>query len=74
MAVLPSVRGARLGRQVLDALVEAARVRGDFEVLLHAQASAAPFYARAGFAERGAPYEEAGIPHIDMVLALRPAP
>ena len=74
MAVLPTVRGAGLGRQLLAALVEAARARGDFEVLLHAQASAAPFYARAGFAERGAPYEEAGIPHIDMALALHPAP
>jgi predicted GNAT family N-acyltransferase len=28
------------------------------------------FYARAGFTPRGAPFEEAGIPHQEMVRAL----
>ena len=70
MAVLPAMRGSRLGRQVLDALMQAARERGDREVLLHAQTSAAPFYARAGFATRGEVFEEAGIPHVAMAKAL----
>jgi predicted GNAT family N-acyltransferase len=39
-------------------------------VILHAQLSAAPFYSRAGFLERGPVFEEAGIPHIEMVRAL----
>ena len=60
----------RLGRSVLDALMKAARARGDHEVVLHAQLSAAPFYARAGFSERGLPFDEAGIPHIEMARAL----
>jgi YbgC/YbaW family acyl-CoA thioester hydrolase len=71
MAVVQTMRGSRVGRSVLDALMKAARARGDHEVLLHAQMSAAPFYARAGFIERGTVFEEAGIPHIEMVRALQ---
>jgi YbgC/YbaW family acyl-CoA thioester hydrolase len=70
MAVRSSMRGSRIGRAVLDALVLAARQRGDREALLHAQYSAAPFYARAGFTERGPVFEEAGIPHVEMVRTL----
>lgn len=70
MAVLPAMRGSRIGRAVLDALMQAARERGDREALLHAQTSAAPFYARAGFTTRGPVFEEAGIPHVEMVRAL----
>ena len=70
MAVIPSVRGSGVGQAVLEALMKAARARGDHEVLLHAQTSAAAFYARAGFAPRGIEFEEAGIPHIEMVRTL----
>lgn len=70
MAVLSLLRGAAVGRAVLDALVEAARVRGDHQVVLHAQRSAEGFYRRAGFVAQGEPYEEAGIAHITMALAL----
>ena len=70
MASLQSLRSSGVGRRVLDALIEAARARGDTEVVLHAQTSAMPFYARAGFASRGAVFEEAGIAHIEMMRAL----
>jgi predicted GNAT family N-acyltransferase len=70
MAVAQAMRGSGIGREVLEALMKSARERGDREVLLHAQTSAAPFYARAGFVPRGAAFEEAGIPHIEMVRAL----
>lgn len=70
MAVLHSLRGAAIGKAILDALVDAARQRGDREVLLHAQASAAGFYARAGFAARGEPFDEVGIAHLEMARAL----
>lgn len=70
MAVLPAIRGSRVGRAVLDALMQAARERGDREALLHAQTSAATFYARAGFTPRGPVFEEAGIPHVEMVRPL----
>lgn len=70
MAVLQGLRGAAIGRAILDALVDAARRRGDHEVLLHAQTSAAGFYARAGFAARGEPFDEVGIAHLEMARAL----
>lgn len=70
MAVSQAVRSGGVGRSVLDALMQAARSRGDREVLLHAQTSAAPFYAKAGFVPRGEEFEEAGIPHLAMVRAL----
>jgi YbgC/YbaW family acyl-CoA thioester hydrolase len=70
MAVDRVVRGQRWGRMVLDALVQAARARGDALVTLHAQSSAEGFYRRAGFETEGAPYEEAGIAHVTMRKAL----
>lgn len=70
MAVTQTMRSSGVGRAVLDALMKAARERGDREALLHAQLSAAPFYTRAGFTARGAVFEEAGIPHIEMVRSL----
>ena len=71
MAVDRSVRGAQWGQKVLDALVDAARARGDHEVQLHAQRSAEGFYRRAGFAVVGEPWQEAGLPHIAMVRKLQ---
>jgi predicted GNAT family N-acyltransferase len=50
--------------------MQAARERGDTEVLLHAQTSAAAFYERAGFVPRGPAFEEAGIAHVEMARAL----
>ena len=70
MAVCRVLRGGQLGRQVLAALVGAARARGDQRVVLHAQRSAEGFYDRLGFVREGEPYEEAGIPHLTMSLAL----
>jgi len=70
MAVVQTMRGSRVGRSVLDALMKAARANGDHEAVLHAQMSAAPFYARAGFSERGPVFDEAGIPHVEMVRTL----
>ncbi|KAF1048712.1 YbgC/FadM family acyl-CoA thioesterase [Xylophilus sp.] len=72
MAVHCSLRGSRLGRAVLDALVETARARGDHTLLLHSQRSAEGFYANAGFAPHGEPFDEVGIAHIEMRRALPP--
>jgi YbgC/YbaW family acyl-CoA thioester hydrolase len=70
MAVSRVLRGAKLGRELLQALMAAARERGDTAVLLHAQRSAQGFYARFGFAPRGEPFDEVDIPHIEMVRSL----
>jgi YbgC/YbaW family acyl-CoA thioester hydrolase len=71
MATRADLRGAGAGAAVLRALVDAARQRGDAAVELHAQATALGFYRREGFALVGDPYEEAGLPHQTMRMALR---
>ncbi|MFM7332692.1 MAG: YbgC/FadM family acyl-CoA thioesterase [Brachymonas sp.] len=70
MASKRVLRGSQLGRQVLQALVQKAQARGDREVLLHAQRSAAGFYAKSGFQARGEPFEEVGIVHVEMFKTL----
>ncbi|HEX2541547.1 MAG TPA: YbgC/FadM family acyl-CoA thioesterase [Caldimonas sp.] len=70
MAVAGTSRNSGVGRALLDALLTAARARGDREAVLHAQMSAAPFYERAGFIRRGPPFDEAGIEHVEMLRAL----
>ena len=66
MAVSRGLRGAHIGREMLEALMAEAGRRGDTEVALHAQVSAIGFYRRAGFAAHGEPFEEAGIGHQEM--------
>ena len=70
MAVLRSARGIGLGRQVLHALIGEARQRGVQHLSLHAQVAAMPLYAQAGFVPQGAVFDEVGIPHQRMTLAL----
>ena len=66
MAVLEAWRGRGVGSQLLEALIERARRRGDRVVALSAQVHALAFYARHGFRAVGEIYEEAGIPHREM--------
>ena len=75
MAVKRSVRGSGLGGGILTALTDAARQRGDLAIVLHAQRSAQGFYLQAGFLPHGEPFDEADIPHIEMIkrLAMRDA-
>ncbi len=70
MAVERTMRGGRLGRDVLHALMDVARERGDAEVVLNAQRSAEGFYARLGYTVLGEPFDEAGIPHVTMFMRL----
>ena len=72
MAVVRVMRGSGLGGQLLNALVNIAKARGDKEVLLHAQTSAQAFYAREGFVPVGEPFDEVGIAHIEMRKVLVP--
>ena len=70
MAVTKALRGSGVGTQVLEALLQVARERGDRQALLHAQLPAVPFYLRAGFVFNGPEFEEAGIAHVEMIKAL----
>lgn len=66
MAVLKDARGKGAGSAILQALMQAARERGDSEVVLNAQVRAEAFYARFGFVCEGGEFQDAGIPHIFM--------
>ncbi len=70
MAVLPMIRGSGVGTQILEALAEAARARGDQRLVLNAQVSAEAFYRRLGFEPEGDVFQEAGIRHRMMARAL----
>jgi YbgC/YbaW family acyl-CoA thioester hydrolase len=71
MAVIAPLRSASVGGKVLEALMHSAGRSGNELALLHAQTSASTFYTRAGFEVRGPVFEEAGIPHVEMVKPLR---
>lgn len=70
MAVLPEWRGRGVGRAMLETLIALSREQGLAHVSLSAQTHAIPFYAKSGFKVRSEIYDDAGIPHRDMVLAL----
>lgn len=70
MAVLPDWRGRGVGVALLRELVARARTQGWPEVALDAQVSAVGFYEREGFVVDGAEFQDAGLPHRSMRLAL----
>lgn len=70
VAVLAPWRGHGVGRLLMAALIEEARLRGESAVHLASQESAIDFYRRLGFVAHGDMYLEADIPHLDMTLTL----
>lgn len=70
VAVLKEFRGRGLGARVCQTLLEIAREEGFTRVLLHAQLSVEAMYEKMGFARSGDEFEEAGISHVEMILAL----
>ena len=70
MAVDREWRRHGVGGQLLVFLEEQARRQGLTHCLLHAQEYVKAFYAGHGYAERGALFVEAGIPHVEMVKEL----
>lgn len=70
VAVLRDARGQGVGERIMRALMETARLRGDRDVMLHAQRTAENFYRRLGYSGHGEPFDEVGIPHLEMVAPL----
>jgi predicted GNAT family N-acyltransferase len=70
MAVVPEWRGQGVGSALLARLLEQAETSGMQKLFLHAQTSAEPFYAKAGFSPVGKVFDEAGILHRKMVRRL----
>lgn len=65
MAILPEHRGKGVGETLLRHLVTEA-AQSFSELQLSAQEHAIPFYQRAGFHVCSLPYDDVGIPHVDM--------
>lgn len=70
MAVLPRYRGQGIGKQLLGALLKVCQSQGIQQIELHAQVTVIPFYEQFGFIVQGDIYDEAGIPHRDMILRI----
>ncbi|SFM51548.1 GNAT family N-acetyltransferase [Marinobacter zhejiangensis] len=65
MAILPAYRGQGVGAQLLRRMMDDA-VPQFQDLYLSAQLHAVPFYESNGFHVCSAPYDDAGIPHVDM--------
>jgi predicted GNAT family N-acyltransferase len=72
MAVLRSWRSRGVGSALLRELIAMARELGHAETRLHAQTHALDFYRKHGYAPLGPEFMEAGIPHYEMRLPLKP--
>lgn len=71
VCVLKSQRGTGLGAAIIGtAIEEFRRMPGVETVKLGAQTHALAFYAKLGFTAYGPIYDDAGIPHRDMMLDL----
>ena len=70
MAVLSAFRNRGIGKAMLKHLIALAQAEGVLNLVLHAQVAVIPFYAKLGFIADGPIYEEAGIPHRNMMLLL----
>ena len=73
MAVLSDWRGRGVGAALLRELIGRARALGWPQVSLAAQVGAIGFYERAGFSAHGEVFDDAGLAHRTMQLALPPA-
>ncbi len=70
VAVLARYRGLGIGRRLMDVAIAHLREQGMAEIKINAQIQARAFYDKLGFQQRGEEFEEAGIPHVEMRLAL----
>ena len=70
MAVLVKFRNQGVGKQILEKLIALAKSQGVRSIVLHSQITAIPFYEKQGFLVQGSTYDEAGIPHRNMILLL----
>ena len=71
VCVLPAGRGRGIGAALIrSAVAEFRRMPGVLRVKLGAQTHALGFYQALGFQAQGVEYQDAGIPHLDMVLLL----
>ena len=70
MAVKKPLRQKGVGSRLLEIALDFARQGGYQKVVLDSQVRAVKFYERYGFMPEGDFFDDAGIPHVRMVLTL----
>ena len=69
--VVAAERGKGWGTAVMREALRAAKERfGASSVSIEAQTQAVPFYERFGFRAVSEPFDDAGVPHVEMLLSL----
>lgn len=65
----PAIRGDGIGQQLMDKSIDYCRQNwGDSAITISAQQYLEKFYNRLGFETESEPYQEDGIPHVQMQL------
>jgi predicted GNAT family N-acyltransferase len=70
VAVRDAYRGQGIGRELMYELEDLARAEGMDEAHLHAQTRVEEFYRDLGYETVSGVFDEAGIPHVEMVKVL----
>ncbi|WBU64369.1 GNAT family N-acetyltransferase [Paracoccus aerodenitrificans] len=70
VCVLRSARGTGVGAAIMRGAVDVLRSRDIRQIRLASQTQVIPFYEKLGFTAYGLEFQDAGIPHRNMVLEL----
>lgn len=70
IAVLPGWRKQGFGSSILQSCIDECQKRGVKTIILNAQTYILPFYQKVGFQVSSEEFEDAGIPHKQMMLSL----
>ena len=70
IAVLPQWRQQKVGRAIVEALLDYARAHDYPQISVDAQPHYVPFYRENGFIEQGEAFMDAGVQRIKMALKL----
>lgn len=71
MAVLKKYRKRGVGRAIVNYVKKYCRKHHIKEIVLHSQYYIRDFYINCNFKEKGKPFKEAGIKHIEMFIDLK---
>jgi predicted GNAT family N-acyltransferase len=67
LAVLPTARRRGIGKQLMESALKVAQNEGYTQMKINSQVYIQSFYQGLGFETVGEEFEEAGIPHIQMI-------
>ncbi|MCY6413544.1 GNAT family N-acetyltransferase [Acinetobacter sp. VNH17] len=70
VAVMQEYRGQGIGRMIMLDIIHYAQQQHRPFLKLSSQVHAISFYEKLGFVTQGDPYDECGIPHIEMMMPL----